>query len=86
MFEDRMGNFVVVDPNRPRPLGAPAAMKRPPTLFLATTEQEIEGALEEMLFMFERTVRVNSRHLNLVERVLEARDRHHGRTKERKAA
>lgn len=86
VYEDRMGNFIVVDPHRPRPLGTPGAMKRPPTVYLATTEQELEGALEELLFQYEQQTHLTPRHLSLVERVREALDRRNGRRKERQAA
>ena len=87
VFEDRRtGNFVVVEPHRQKPLGTPGAAKRPPTIYLASTDQELESALEEMLFVFQNQTRVTSRHVSLVERVRESLDRHNGRRKERRAA
>lgn len=78
VFQDQFGNFVLVDPQRPRPLGMAEKMSRPPTIYVAATDAELETALEEMLHHYEHATRVTSRHINLVERVEEARDRHRG--------
>lgn len=79
VYQDQFGNFVIVDPHRPKALGMERRMKRPPTICIATTEDELENALEEMLFVYEQQTTVNSRHLNLVERVDAARERRAGR-------
>ena len=79
VYGDQFGNFVLVDPHRPKALGMDRRMKRPPMLCIAATEDELEAALEEMLFVYEQQTAVNSRHLSLVERVQEARDRHAGK-------
>jgi len=84
VFEDQFGNFVLVDPQRPRPMGMADRMKRPPTVYVAATDSELETAMEEMLHHYEHATRVTSRHIELVERVQEARNRHRGIT--RKAA
>lgn len=78
VFQDQFGNFVIVDPERPRPMGMAEKMKRPPTLYVAATDAELTIALEEVLHHFEHATRVTSRHMKLVERVEEARDRHRG--------
>src|SRR5262245_48839762 len=78
VFEDQFGNFVIVDPQRPRQMGMADKMKRPPTVFVAATDSELETAMEEMLHHYEHATRVTSRHINLVERAEEARARHRG--------
>jgi hypothetical protein len=78
VFEDQRGNFVLVDPQRPRPLGLSQTESRPPTIYVAATDAELSTAMEEMLHHYEHATSVNSRHVNLVERVQEARGRHRG--------
>ena len=78
VFQDQFGNFVIVDPQKPRPMGLNQEMKRPPTVYVAATDLELETALEEVLFHFKHATSVTTRHLDLVEKVEEARDQHWG--------
>ena len=83
VYEDQFGNFVVVDPHRPKTLGLDRRMVRPPMVCIAATDDELENALEEMLFVYEQQTAVNSRHLSLVERVDAARSARGSRTDDR---
>jgi hypothetical protein len=78
VFRDQFGNYVLVDPDYTRPLGMQEEIPRPPMVYDAGTPNELETALEAVLWVYERNTQVNSRHLNLVERVLAARERANG--------
>jgi hypothetical protein len=83
VFQDAQGNFVLVDPHRPKPLGIAQEAKRPPTVYVAGTDVEMERAMEEMLYVYQQHTAVNRRHVALVEKVLEARARAGGAFRER---
>jgi len=75
VFVDQVGNLVVVDPERPRPLGAEGAAPRPPTIYLATTAAELEACADAFLPVLERELVGGRRQVELLERVREARER-----------
>ena len=78
VFTDQAGNFVLVEPRDHRLLGMPEDERRPPTIYLAETDEELESALEAMLHRYCQCTKVTSRHLELIERVNEARGRRNG--------
>jgi hypothetical protein len=75
VFQDRQGNLVVVDPERPKPLGLEQEKNRPPTIYFAATDAELDAAIEEMLWHYQHFTTPTSRRAELVERVVEARGR-----------
>jgi hypothetical protein len=68
VFEDQLGNFVLVDPGRNKPLWLDET-RRPPSICVAGTGVEMHRALEEMLSVYQRHAKVTADHLELVEKV-----------------
>lgn len=68
VFTDQVGNFVLVDPRRDKPLWLDET-RRPPSIYLAATDVEMHRALEEMLEAYQRVARVTSPGVDLVDRV-----------------
>jgi hypothetical protein len=87
VFTDQWGNFVLIDPNRNKPLWLDES-RRPPTVYVAATDQEMKRALEEMLFRYTHSARVTPEHLRLVDRVERALEDHfnQGRGRSKRAA
>lgn len=75
VFQDQMGNFVLVDPERPRPLGVAGQKQRPPTIYFAATGEEFEACAEAMLPVLEANLVAGRRQAALIERVAEIRER-----------
>jgi hypothetical protein len=75
VFVDQVGNLVVVDPERPRPLGAEGAAPRPPTIYLAATAAEMEAAADALIPILERELVGGRRQVELIEKVRELRER-----------
>jgi len=86
VFQDQRGDYVILDPNRTRPLGAPAQAKRPPTIYEAITEEEMDAIAEAVFYQYERYCPLTRQRLSLIERVEEARGRAGRLPKGRKAA
>jgi hypothetical protein len=78
VFQDTRGNFVLLDPERPRPLGAESQKARPPTIYLATSSAEIEACGSAMLRVMEQNLIVGRREMALLDRVREAHRRLEG--------
>jgi hypothetical protein len=75
LFTDQLGNVVIVDPHREKPLGARALDRRQPSLYIGATETEIEAALSEMTWIAERWLVCGKKQLALMDRAREARRR-----------
>jgi len=75
VFTDQMGNFVMVDPERPRPLGVANQKQRPPSIYFAATGEEFEACAEAMLPVLEANLVAGRRQAALIERVAEIRER-----------
>ena len=80
VFQDAHGNFVLLDPERPRPLGAEGQKQRPPTIYMATSSAEIEACGEAVLRVMEANLIVGRREMALLDRVREAHRRLEGFT------
>jgi len=80
VFQDQAGNFILMDPERPRPLGAENQKQRPPTLYMATSSAEIEACGEAMLRVMESNLIVGRREMALLDRVRDAHRRLEGFT------
>ena len=85
VFNDQFGNFVLVDPQRNKPLWLDET-RRPPTIFMAATDVEMQRALEEMLGCYQRVARVGPEHVQLVEKVETALEDHFRRASGKRAA
>lgn len=68
VFEDQVGNFVLVDPARDKPLWLDES-RRPPSVYVAATDVEMHRALEEMLECYRRVARCTPARLELVKKV-----------------
>jgi hypothetical protein len=85
LFRDQSGNFVVTLADGDRPMGLDQHAKRPPSVYLAETDNELEVALEQMLFRFERCTSATGKHVELARRVWNAIARRNGHRPERPA-
>ena len=85
VFTDQGGNFVVVDPERNKPLWLDES-RRPPTVYVAATDTEMKQGLEEMLFRYTHSAKVTPEHVRLVDRVERALENHFNRRVRKRAA
>jgi len=79
LFRDKSGNFVIALADGDRPMGLDQRAKRPPSVYLAETDNELGVALEQMLFRFERCTSATGKHVELARRVWNALSRRDGR-------
>lgn len=80
VFSDQLGNVVIVDPHRDKPLGARALDRRQPSLYVAASEQEVLAALEEVTWVAEHWLKMGRREVAAIERARDARRRLDGMT------